>query len=88
MKLKSEAHKALSLLFQQDMKPPAIICDNAKEVILGKFIRKLKEALQDMYIQLGFSPKAAKLLIREQGLPYIMDYEALWFSIHVELPDL
>ena len=24
--------------------------------------------LQDMYIQLGFSPKAAKLLIREQGL--------------------
>ena len=24
--------------------------------------------LQDMYIQLGFSPRAAKLLIREQGL--------------------
>ena len=24
--------------------------------------------LQDMYIQLGFTPKAAKLLIREQGL--------------------
>ena len=24
--------------------------------------------LQDMYIQLGFSPKAAKLFIKEQGL--------------------
>ena len=23
---------------------------------------------QDMYIQLGFSPKAAKLLVRDQGL--------------------
>ena len=24
--------------------------------------------LKDMYIRLGFSPKAAKLLVREQGL--------------------
>ena len=24
--------------------------------------------LQDMYVRLGFSPKAAKLLVREQGL--------------------
>ena len=39
----SEAHEALSL-FQWDGVPPAIICDNVKEMILGKFKRKLKEA--------------------------------------------
>ena len=33
MKLKSEAHEALSLLFQQDGILPAIICDDAKEKI-------------------------------------------------------
>ena len=32
MKLKSEAHEALTLLFQQDEVPPAMICDNAKEM--------------------------------------------------------
>ena len=31
MKLKSEAHEALSLLFQQDGVPPAVIYDNAKK---------------------------------------------------------
>ena len=44
MKLKSEAHKVLPLLFQQDGVPPAVICDNAKETFLGEFNRKLKEA--------------------------------------------
>ena len=28
----------------------------------------MASTLQDMYTQLGFSPKDAKLLIREQGL--------------------
>ena len=45
MKLKSEAHEASSLLFQQDRVLPAVICDNAKEMILGEFNRKLKVAL-------------------------------------------
>ena len=44
MKLKSEAHELLSLLFQQDGVPPVITCDNAKEMILGEFNKKLKEA--------------------------------------------
>ena len=45
MKLKSEANVALSLLFQWDGVPLAMICDNAKEMILGEFNRKLKETL-------------------------------------------
>ena len=44
MKLKSKAQEALSLLFQQDGVAPAVICDNAKEIILGDFNRNLKEA--------------------------------------------
>ena len=45
MKLKSEAHKDLSLLFQQGGVPPAMLCENAKEIVLGEFNKKLKEAL-------------------------------------------
>ena len=45
MKLKSEAHEALSLLFQQDRVAPAVMCDNIKEIIFGEFNRNLKEAL-------------------------------------------
>ena len=41
--LKSEAHEELYLLFQQDGVPSAVICDNAKEMILHEFNRKLKE---------------------------------------------
>ena len=44
-KLKSEIHEALSLPFQYDGVPPVAICDNAKEMVLGKFNRKLKVAL-------------------------------------------
>ena len=44
MKVKSEAHEALSLLFQQDGVPPAIIWENAKDMILGEFKRKCTEA--------------------------------------------
>ena len=44
MKLKSEVHEALFLLFQQDRVPLSIICDNAKGIILGEFNRKLKKA--------------------------------------------
>ena len=44
LKLKCEAHEALSLLFQQDWVPPAVICDIAKEMILGEINWKLKDA--------------------------------------------
>ena len=44
MKLNSEAHEALLILFQWDEVPPAIICNNAKEMIQGEFNKKLKEA--------------------------------------------
>ena len=45
MKLKSEAHEALPLFSQWDWVPPAVIFDNAKEMILGEFNRKLRETL-------------------------------------------
>ena len=44
MKLKSEAHETLLLLFQLDGLMPAIICGNAKEIILGELNIKLKES--------------------------------------------
>ena len=43
MKLKSEAHEALSFLFQQGEVLPALLCDNDKVMIQGDFNRKLKE---------------------------------------------
>ena len=43
--LNSEAHEALSLLFQQDGVLPAIICDNVKAMIQDELNRKLKESL-------------------------------------------
>ena len=44
MASRSEAHETLSLLFVRDGVLPACICDNAKEMIQGKFSQKLKEA--------------------------------------------
>ena len=38
-----EANEALTLLFHQDGVTPAIICDNAKEMIPGEFHRKLNK---------------------------------------------
>ena len=40
---KSKEHEALSLLFEQDGMPPAMICYNAKELIQSKFNGKLHE---------------------------------------------
>ena len=37
MKLKSEAHKSLSVLFKRDGMPPEMIMDGSKEQNLGKF---------------------------------------------------
>ena len=36
-----QAHETLLLLFTQDGVPPAYICNNAKEMIQGKFCQKL-----------------------------------------------
>ena len=55
-KLKSEAHGGLSLLFQQDWVPPTMICDNAKEMVLGEFNRKLKETLCHLKQMEPFTP--------------------------------
>ena len=43
MASRSEAHKTLSLLFVRDGVPPTYICNNAKEMIQGKFSEKLKD---------------------------------------------
>ena len=55
-KLRHEAHEALSLLFQCDQVPPAVICNNAKEMILGEFIRKFKEASCNLRQTEPFTP--------------------------------
>ena len=44
MASRSEAHETLSLLFARDGVLPAFICNNAKEMIQGKFHQKLEDA--------------------------------------------
>ena len=44
MASRSEAHEMLSLLFVRDGVPQTCICDNARELVQGKFHQKLKEA--------------------------------------------
>ena len=44
MKLNSEAHEYLSVLFKLDSVPPKIVVDNSKEKSLGKFDNKFREA--------------------------------------------
>ena len=44
MRLKSQAHEALSLLFARDGVPRTMIGDNAWEMMLGDFKRKCREA--------------------------------------------
>ena len=44
MASRSETHETLLLLFVKDGVAPTCICDNAKEMIKGKFSQKLKEA--------------------------------------------
>jgi hypothetical protein len=42
---KGEAHKALGLLFAWESVPPKMIVDNKKEMNMGEFAQKCKEAL-------------------------------------------
>jgi hypothetical protein len=41
---KSLSHEALAVLFTRDGVPPVIICDGAKEQVLGEFCRKVRQA--------------------------------------------
>ena len=67
MKRKSEVHEVLFLLFQQDGVPLAVICDSAKEMILGEFNQKFKEALCHLKRMEHFTPwsNAAKRDIKK-----------------------
>ena len=44
MAFRSEAHASLSLQFVRNGFLPACICNNAKEMVQGKFYQKLKDA--------------------------------------------
>ena len=44
VRLKSEVHEGLSLMFRRDGVPPAIIVDGSKEQTQGKFASKVREA--------------------------------------------
>ena len=41
MKLKSEAHETLSMVFKRDGVPPKIVVDNYKEQTIGKFVLEM-----------------------------------------------
>ena len=43
MAKKGDIHDTLSLIFKRDGVPPGMIVESAKENILGKFNKKLKE---------------------------------------------
>jgi hypothetical protein len=67
MKLKSDAHDFLSLLFQRDGVPPKMIMDGSKEQTLGRFKKKCQDT--DCHIKQteSYSPwqNAAESAIRE-----------------------
>ena len=67
MRVKSEAHDSLSLVFQRDGVPPAMILDGSKEQVCGMFRRKLKEAACQLRQTEPYSPwqQAAEGAIRE-----------------------
>ena len=44
MKLKNEAHETLSVMFKRSGVPPEMVMDDSKEMNLGKFLHKLKDA--------------------------------------------
>ena len=67
MASRSEMHETLSLLFARDGFMPACICDDAKEMIQGKFYQKLKNAACHLKQLEPYSPwgNAAKKEIKE-----------------------
>ena len=75
MASRSEAHETLLLLFARDVFSPACVCDNAKEMVQGKFHQKLKDAA--CYLkQLGsYSPwsNAGCKLLRSRASKHLWD---------------
>ena len=67
MKLKSDTHKTVSLLFQRDDVPPDMIMDRSKEQTLGCFRDKCQEADCRVKQTEPYSPwqNAAESAIRE-----------------------
>ena len=67
MSCKGKAHEALGLLFAREGVPPKIIVDDAKEMKLGKFAWKCKEAHCYLRSTEPYSPwsNSAKREIRE-----------------------
>ena len=67
MKLKSDAHDSLSLLFQRDGVPPKMIMDGSKEQTLGQFKKKCQDADCRIKQTEPYSPwqNAAESAIRE-----------------------
>ena len=67
MRLKSEAHHALSLLFARDGVPPTIVVDGSKEQTQGKFRHKARQADCHLRAVEPHSPwsNAAEAAIRE-----------------------
>ena len=68
MKQKNRANETLSLLFQLDVVPPTVICDNAKEMDLGEFNWKLNHLKQmEPFTPLMNAAKKIKELKRGSG---------------------
>ena len=44
MRMKSQAHDALSIFLKNEGVPPVMVMDGSKEQLLGEFCRKRKEA--------------------------------------------
>ena len=67
VRLKSEVHEGLSLMFRRDGVPPAIIVDGSKEQTQGKFASKVREANCWLKQTHPYSPwsNAAEGVIRE-----------------------
>jgi len=67
MKLKSDAHNSLSLLFQRDGVPLKMIMDGSKEQTLGRFKKKCQDADCRIKQTESYSPwqNAAESAIRE-----------------------
>jgi hypothetical protein len=62
MKRKGEAHETLSLVFQCNDVPPAMVTNNSKEQTQGEFRYKLKEADSHPRVTEPYSPHGSKPL--------------------------
>ena len=87
MASRSEAHETLSLLFVRDGVPPTCICDNARELVQGKFHQKLKEAACHLRQLEPYTPwsNAAEREIKD--LKKGASHKLLWFRAPKHLWD-